>query len=136
MLFLPVILLLQVAFTLGLAWIVAAINVFLRDVGQLLGMILTLWLFLTPFFYPPSVIPQSLKWILLINPMGWVVEAYRSVILRGAFPAAWVYDSPGDLLSRCLQRGLQAVPEDAGRLCRRDLTNAVEAPRTVEDVLR
>lgn len=52
-LLLPVILLLQVAFTLGLAWIVAAINVFLRDVGQLLGMILTLWLFLTPSFILP-----------------------------------------------------------------------------------
>lgn len=35
------------------------------------------------------MIPQSLKWMLLINPMGWVVEAYRSVILRGTFPAAW-----------------------------------------------
>src|SRR5574337_499731 len=88
-LFLPVILLLQVALTLGLAWIVAAINVFLRDVGQLLGVVLTLWLFLTPIFYPPSQIPQSLKWMLLVNPMGWVVEAYRSVILRGAFPAVW-----------------------------------------------
>ena len=89
LLFLPVILLLQAAFTLGLAWIVAAINVFLRDVGQLLGMILTLWLFLTPIFYPPSLIPKSLEWLLLVNPMGWVVEAYRSVILRGTFPAAW-----------------------------------------------
>jgi len=89
LLFLPVILLLQVAFTLGLAWIVAAINVFLRDIGQLVGVVLTLWLFLTPIFYPPSQIPQSLKWVLLVNPMGWVIEAYRSVILRGAFPAAW-----------------------------------------------
>ena len=89
LLLLPVIMLLQIGFTLGLAWMVAAINVFLRDVGQLLGMILTLWLFLTPIFYPPSLIPKSLGWLLLVNPMGWVVEAYRSVILRGAFPAAW-----------------------------------------------
>lgn len=86
LLLLPVILLLQGTFTLGLAWIVAAINVFLRDVGQLLGMVLTLWLFLTPIFYPPSLIPKSLEWILLVNPMVWVVESYRSVILRGAFP--------------------------------------------------
>lgn len=86
LLILPVILLLQAGFTLGLAWIVAAINVFLRDVGQLLGMILTLWLFLTPIFYPPSMIPKSLEWVLLINPMVWVVESYRSVILRGVFP--------------------------------------------------
>lgn len=89
MILLPVILLLQVGLTLGLAWIIAAINVFLRDIGQLLGVVLTLWLFLTPIFYPPSVIPKSLAWMLLINPMGWVVEAYRSVILRGTLPAAW-----------------------------------------------
>ena len=87
LLLLPVLLLFQAAFTLGLAWIVAAINVFLRDVGQLLGMVLTLWLFLTPIFYPPSLIPNSLKWILLVNPMVWVVESYRSVILRGVFPS-------------------------------------------------
>lgn len=87
LLFLPVVLLLQGAFTLGLAWIIAAINVFLRDVGQLLGMALTLWLFLTPVFYPPSLVPPSLKWVLLINPMMWVVESYRSVILRGTMPS-------------------------------------------------
>jgi lipopolysaccharide transport system permease protein len=89
LLFLPVIFLLQATFTLGLAWIVAAINVFLRDVGQSLGMVLTLWLFVTPVFYPPSLVPQSLKWILFMNPMMWVVEAYRSIILRGAMPS-WV----------------------------------------------
>lgn len=87
LLFLPVILLLQGAFTLGLAWIVAAVNVFLRDVGQLLGMVLTFWLFLTPIFYPPSLVPRSLEWMLLVNPMVWVVEAYRSVILRGTIPS-------------------------------------------------
>ena len=88
LLVLPVILLLQGAFTLGLAWIVAAVNVFLRDVGQLLGMVLTFWLFLTPIFYPPSLVPRSLEWILLLNPMVWVVEAYRSVILRGTIPSS------------------------------------------------
>jgi ABC-type polysaccharide/polyol phosphate export permease len=86
--FLPVILLLQGFLTLGLAWIVAAVNVFLRDVGQLLGLVLTFWLFLTPIFYPPSLVPGSLAWILLVNPMVWVVEAYRSVILRGAIPSS------------------------------------------------
>ena len=84
---LPVILLLQGAFTLGLAWIMAALNVFLRDVGQILGMVLTFWMFLTPIFYPASLVPRSLEWILVVNPMVWLVEAYRSVILRGESPS-------------------------------------------------
>lgn len=86
LLFLPVILLLQGAFTLGLAWIIAAINVFVRDVGQLLGMVLSLWMFMTPVFYPPSLVPPSFEWILFINPMMWVVESYRGIVLRGVMP--------------------------------------------------
>jgi ABC-type polysaccharide/polyol phosphate export permease len=50
-------------------------------------MVLTFWLFLTPIFYPPSLVPRSLEWMLLVNPMVWVVEAYRSVILRGTIPS-------------------------------------------------
>jgi ABC-type polysaccharide/polyol phosphate export permease len=88
LLLLPVVLLLQGTFTIGLAWIIAAINVFVRDVGQLLGMVLTLWLFLTPVFYPPSLVPPSMQWILFMNPMMWVVESYRSIILRGAMPSS------------------------------------------------
>lgn len=88
LLFLPVILLLQGTFTLGLAWIIAALNVFLRDVGQVLGMVLTLWLFLTPVFYPPSSVPSSMRWILFVNPMMWIIESYRSVILRGTMPSS------------------------------------------------
>lgn len=87
MLLLPVILLLQAVLTIGLAWIIAGITVFIRDLGQMLGMMLTLWVFLTPIFYPPSVIPETLRVFLAVNPMYALVEAYRSVILRGEFPA-------------------------------------------------
>lgn len=59
MLLLPVIFILQFAITTGLAWIVAGVTVFIRDLGQMLGMMLTLGIFLTPIFYPPSVVPQA-----------------------------------------------------------------------------
>lgn len=87
MLLLPFILLLQAVLTTGLAWIIAGTTVFIRDLGQMLGMVLTLWVFLTPIFYPPSVVPQSMQVFLAVNPMYALVEAYRSVILRGEFPA-------------------------------------------------
>ena len=85
---LPAILLLQFAFTAGLAWIVAGATVFIRDLGQILGMALTLGLFLTPIFYPPAFVPEQWRFLLGINPMHAIVESYRSLILLGQ-PPAW-----------------------------------------------
>lgn len=87
MLLLPAILLLQVVLTTGLAWIVAGTTVFIRDLGQILGVMLTLWVFLTPIFYPPSVVPQGMRVLLTVNPMYILVEAYRSLILKGQLPS-------------------------------------------------
>lgn len=86
MLVLPVILLLQFMLTMGLAWLVAGTTVFIRDLGQVLGMVLTVWVFVTPIFYPPSLVPADLRALLMVNPMYAVVEAYRSLILMGQFP--------------------------------------------------
>lgn len=84
---LPAILLLQWTLTTGLAWLVAGITVFIRDLGQTLGLILTLWIFLTPIFYTPALVPQNLHPWLKANPMFLLVEAYRDLILRGRLPA-------------------------------------------------
>jgi lipopolysaccharide transport system permease protein len=83
----PAILLLQFALTVGLAWIVAGITVFVRDLGQIVGVVLTIWVFLTPIFYPPSLIPERLRLLLVANPMYALVESYRSLILRGRLPS-------------------------------------------------
>lgn len=84
---LPVVVGLQLLFTLGLAWLLAGLNVFLRDVGQVLGLAMTLWLFLTPIFYPPEMIPAGFRWLLALNPMYYVVEAYRALVLEQRLPA-------------------------------------------------
>jgi lipopolysaccharide transport system permease protein len=83
---LPLVLCVQFALTTGLAWIIAGTTVFVRDLGQLLGMLLTLWLFLTPIFYPPSMVPESMRVLLAVNPIHVLVEAYRGVILKGQMP--------------------------------------------------
>jgi ABC-type polysaccharide/polyol phosphate export permease len=83
----PVLLGLQVVLTLGLGWALASLNVFLRDVGQLLGIGLTLWMFLTPIFYPPSLFPRAARVLLVINPLAVLVEGYRAILLRGDWPA-------------------------------------------------
>jgi lipopolysaccharide transport system permease protein len=85
-LLLPAILLLQFALTAGLAWIVAGITVFVRDLGQIVGMVMTIWIFLTPIFYPPTLVPERLRFLMAANPMYALVESYRFLILKGEMP--------------------------------------------------
>lgn len=77
---------LQIVMTLGIGWGLASLNVYLRDVGHLLGIGLTLWLFLTPIFYPPSLFPRAARFLLLVNPLAVLMDAYRAILLRGAWP--------------------------------------------------
>jgi lipopolysaccharide transport system permease protein len=85
-LLLPVILLFQFILTVGLAWIIAGITVFVRDLGQIIGVGLTVWSFLTPIFYPPDLIPEGFRFAMAFNPIYGLVESYRSLILKGQFP--------------------------------------------------
>ncbi len=91
---LPLVFAFQLMLTLGLAWMLASLNVFLRDIGQVLGLALTLVMFLTPIFYTPEMLPARLRPLLLLNPMATVVHAYRKILLDGAWPAlpglAWL----------------------------------------------
>jgi homopolymeric O-antigen transport system permease protein len=86
-LFMPVLLVIQVVLMLGVAWLIAAAAVFLRDVQSLTAVGLTILFYLTPVFYDP---PQAgrFEWVLRINPMTTLVDAYRAVLLRGEAPDA------------------------------------------------
>ncbi len=69
------------ALILGIAWILSALNVFLRDIGQLIGVFMNIWFFLTPIFYPRHLVPQSVQGLYSLNPMLHVVEGYRAALL-------------------------------------------------------
>jgi lipopolysaccharide transport system permease protein len=73
-------------FTLGLAWLVASLNVFVRDTSQILGVILTFWFWFTPIFFSADRIPQSLKFMVRWNPLAYVVTGYRDCLLRVQLP--------------------------------------------------
>jgi lipopolysaccharide transport system permease protein len=88
---LPALLAVQVLFTLGLCWFLAALGAFLRDLGQIIGFLLTLWFFLTPICYPESGVPKAAKAILGKNPMLFLVRAYRAVFLEGQGPQAHAF---------------------------------------------
>lgn len=85
---LPLLIVPQVLLTLGLAWFLAALGVFLRDLAQVMGFLLTLWFFLTPICYPETAVPAALAPLLHLNPMYTLVRGYRMVLLEAVYPDA------------------------------------------------
>lgn len=85
-LLLPALLIPQVMLTLGLAWALAALAVFLRDLAHMIGFLLTLWFFLTPICYPESSLPGGALAILSHNPLYALVRGYRTILLESAAP--------------------------------------------------
>jgi lipopolysaccharide transport system permease protein len=81
---LPLMWITQLLLTAGLGYLTAGLTVFLRDIPQTLGVILNLWLYLTPILYPASAIPETWRnWIFWLNPMTSIAEVYRDLVLRG-----------------------------------------------------
>lgn len=87
LLWLPVVALVQVAFTLGVAWGLAALGVFVRDLQVGIGLVLNVALYLSPILYPASAVPEAWRGVFAFNPIAFWVEAYRGAILDGAAPA-------------------------------------------------
>ncbi len=85
-LWLPVLLVPQLLFTLGGAWLVASLGVFIRDTAQVLGLVLMAWLYLTPIIYPEQVVPARFRPALELNPFTPLVRSYRRTLLEGAPP--------------------------------------------------
>jgi lipopolysaccharide transport system permease protein len=85
-LWLPVLLLIQTIFTLGLSYPLAALNLFFHDVRFLVGVTLTLWFYLTPVIYPVDLVPEKYQWIYDLNPMSLFINADRRVLLHGESP--------------------------------------------------
>ncbi len=68
-------------FALGISWMLSALNVFLRDIGQIISVFVNIWFFMTPIFYPKHLIPEKLQVLYSLNPMLHVVETYRVGLL-------------------------------------------------------
>jgi ABC-type polysaccharide/polyol phosphate export permease len=86
LLFLPVIVVLQLVFILALTYIMAVLGTFLPDVGEVMRPVIRGMFFVTPILWPASRLPDSLSWIEDYNPLAYLVNAYRSVILWGKLP--------------------------------------------------
>jgi lipopolysaccharide transport system permease protein len=77
----PLLLVLQLALVAGVGWLVAGVSVFLRDVPNLIGVALMIAFYLTPVFYDRSRVPENFRWVLDLNPMTTIIDAYRSLLL-------------------------------------------------------
>lgn len=86
LLFLPVYTVLAGLLAVGLGWIVASLQVYLRDTAQVMQVILTLWFWLTPIFIFEKDYPEKFQWLLDYNPLAHLVRAYRERILSSDLP--------------------------------------------------
>lgn len=85
-LWLPALLIPQLVFTLGAAWLVASLGVFLRDIAQGIGLVLMAWMYLTPIIYPESIVPERYRPFINANPFTALVRSYRRIVLEGLAP--------------------------------------------------
>jgi lipopolysaccharide transport system permease protein len=85
-LWLPVLLIPQLLFALGAAWLIASLGVFLRDIAQGITLLLMAWMYLTPIIYPESIVPARLRRFIDLNPFTPLVRSYRHIFLDGLAP--------------------------------------------------
>ena len=82
-LWLPLILLPLILMTVGLSWLLASLGVYLRDVGQIIGVVTTILMFVSPIFYPIAALPEKYRPFMHLSPLTFVVEQARDVMIWG-----------------------------------------------------
>ena len=86
-LFIPIILLQEYVFCLGLGMLLAQGAVFFRDIQYIYNAIVTAWTYLTPLFYPITLLPENLRWAVeTFNPMYFYIAEFRQIVLEGHMP--------------------------------------------------
>lgn len=85
-LWLPVVFLPYILFLVGCLWLFSALGVFLSDIKQIMGLLTTALLFLSPVFYPISALPESMQKLIYLNPLTLIIEQSREIFLWGNAP--------------------------------------------------
>lgn len=86
--YLPLISASLLIFTCGVSWFLSSLGVFVRDTRHFMSLALSAWMYGTPIVYPESALPESFRWISIMNPMSGIVSDYRRVLLEG-LPPDW-----------------------------------------------
>ncbi|MDD5827345.1 MAG: ABC transporter permease [Bacilli bacterium] len=85
-LWLPLIAIIQYIMLLGFTFILSAIEMYMRDIEHIVNFILSMAFYVTPILYTPDIFPEKLAWVLKVNPMAYLVNAYRSIFFYQKMP--------------------------------------------------
>lgn len=83
---LPLLVLLTIGLAVGIGLFFGVLNVFMRDIGQVLNVILQFWFWLTPIVYMLTIVPEEFHWIMMLNPMTGITMGYHNVFLYDKAP--------------------------------------------------
>ena len=86
LLFLPVAILLAALFTLGAGLLLSPLSIFFNDIVEMITVILSVLMYLTPIFYPKEIVPAKMRWIVRFNPLRSILEVFRDPIYYGKVP--------------------------------------------------
>lgn len=84
--FFPLVVLPLLMLTMGLSWALASLGTYIRDIGQAIGIVMMAMMFLSPIFYPASAFPESYRTFFYLNPLTFIIEQSREVLLWGHLP--------------------------------------------------
>jgi lipopolysaccharide transport system permease protein len=84
--FLPLIIIPYIFLITGICWFLSSIGVFMRDIGQIIAIFISVFLFLTPVFYPLTAVPPKMQYAMKMNPLTYFIEEARNVVLWGGMP--------------------------------------------------
>lgn len=85
--FLPILMLPVVFFSIGICWFISALGVYIKDIVQLMPMLITVLMFMSPVFYPVAALPEQYQKIMYLNPLTPAIEATRALVFSGVMPS-------------------------------------------------
>lgn len=86
LLILPLVIFLQLVFTIGIGLLLSCLNVFFRDTAHLLEVSLMFWFWITPVFYSSRMVPERFRWIFVLNPMNTYISMSRNILFEAKMP--------------------------------------------------
>ena len=87
----PIIIGVQLLFTIGISLITSSLNVYYRDIRYIVEATLLIWFYATPVFYPISMVPERFRPYYFFNPMAGIIYSYREALLKGVFPDVYLF---------------------------------------------
>ena len=86
LIFLPIVVVIQYIFTLGVAFILSALEIYVKDIEHIVNFFISMLFYVTPILYTPDYVPDKLQFILKLNPLAYIIEAYHSIFYYKEIP--------------------------------------------------